>query len=132
LLAPVPISPAEERPTGTTTVLLPAPDVGHDEQLLSSGKTQRKLASITATTTQEPVRPNLDAGLLAEVERLRWSEPRFLRIEVVVRDGRIFLDGEVAHGADGMDFARRVARITGVVDVILRTHERPLLPGRTP
>jgi osmotically-inducible protein OsmY len=132
LLAPVPISPADDRPIATPSMLLSAPFAGHDEQLLSSGKPQSRLAAISATTTMQPIRTVSDPDLRAAVEQLRWSEPRFLRIEVEVRDGTVSLRGQVLRGEDGMDLARRVARLPGVADVILRTRESLTLPGRTP
>jgi osmotically-inducible protein OsmY len=132
LLAPVPFAPTDHHPAATPSVLFSAPFVGHDEQLLSSGKPPGQFAGISATTSMLPLRTVSDPDLRAAVEQVRWSEPRFLRIEVEVRDGTVSLRGQVLRGEDGMDLARQVARLPGVADVIIRTREAPLLPGHTP
>ncbi len=108
LLAPVEDSPEEPRPA----VMLSA--------------REREPAAV------EPPRAASDATLLQAVERLRWSEPRFLGVRAEVRQGAVFLRGEVARAADGMDLARMVSRLPGVADVVVETREAAQLPGRTP
>jgi osmotically-inducible protein OsmY len=102
LLAPVLNSPADDRPAVTL-----------------SGRTQEPAA-------------DADRALQEAVERLRWADPRFLRVKVEVRDGVVRLSGQVVRGQDGMDLARLASRLRGVKDVLLETREAPVFPGRTP
>jgi hypothetical protein len=123
-----PSKPPAAPPGHTVSLFAPIPDEREEAPQAPAGPPRPRLAALEAL---QP-RPVSDAALLKAIDRVRWSDPRFLRIQAEVRGGIVSLHGEVSRAADGMDFARLVARIPGVIDVILQTREVPLLPGRTP
>jgi hypothetical protein len=130
LFAPIPAPDAGDGPRGPALVLL-APLVGDSQTPTPQAQRPSALTS-QGLLPVEPLRPFADSDLVTAVERLRWSDPRFQRVRVEVRQGRVFLSGAVVRAEDGMDLARLASHLPGVAGVVLQTREAALLPGRTP
>src|SRR5262245_38573942 len=119
LFAPIPAPEAENGSPAPTAMALLAPRVGDSPTPTPEAQRPAALTS-QGPLPVEPLWPVSDDDVLTTVERLRWSDPRFQRVRVEVRQGRVFLSGAVVRGEDGMDLARLAAPLPGGAGVVVQ------------
>jgi len=120
LLPPIGVQSESSKPKSSPVAQLAPRTTGVGSQLTKESPSE-----------EEPTRDRRDQTLAAAVQEIRWTDQRFVGIQVDVRKGTVILRGQVARGEDAMDLARKVGRIPGVEGVILETKTVPALPGRS-
>jgi osmotically-inducible protein OsmY len=127
----IPLAVSLPTPPSSRPVALLAPEIV-EVVGQPSGKVPTHLTAQVEPLDRRSPLPESDESVRDAVNVVRWSEPRFLRIDLHIKDGLVTLSGYVPRGEDSRDLARMLSRVRGVTGVIIETREATPLPGRTP
>lgn len=80
---------------------------------------------VTAAVPAQPLSAQtVSRSLLDQIDRLRQRDRRFAGIRVELRDGKVYLRGQVAKSRDAWDFADQVGQLPGVAGVVMGVEQK--------
>lgn len=119
--APIPAASAKADVVASTPLATP---LGRNTRTVEKPKLNAVSRREPATRLLDPLPASPPVDYVA-IDRVRRSDPRFTRLTLDMRDGRVIIGGGADSPSAAWDFARKLAPLVGDRDIAIGTISRP-------